>query len=62
MPKVNKEYFNKKRDEILDAAYKVVMEKPIYTRQPVKTSPARLPPSSRGRSALHRGGFPRIEN
>lgn len=31
MPKVNKEYFNKKRDEILDAAYKVVMEKPIYT-------------------------------
>lgn len=31
MPKVSAVYFEKKRDEILDAAYAVVMEKPIYT-------------------------------
>lgn len=31
MPKVNEAYFEKKRNEILDAAYAVVMEKPIYT-------------------------------
>ena len=31
MPKVSEDYFKKKRDEILDAAYQVVMEKPIYS-------------------------------
>ena len=31
MPKVNADYFKKKRNEILDAAYQVVMKKPIYT-------------------------------
>ena len=31
MPKVSDAYFEKKRNEILDAAYAVAMEKPVYT-------------------------------
>ena len=30
MPKVNEEYFEKKREDILDAAYAVCMRKPLY--------------------------------